>query len=519
VALPIVALTAVAAVLRFLALGDQGFWFDEGNTALLVHLRPGGMLGLIPHNESTPPLYYCLLWVWARIFGFGEAGLRSFSAIAGVACVPVLYLAAERLASRRSAVIVAALSAFNPLLIWYSQEARSYSLLVFFSSLTLLGFALVRKQSSGRRCAFWAVACLLALFTHYYAVLIVAPEAVVLLIAYRRDRGFQLALGAVVLGGLALLPYAIDQNATGHASWIGKASLSRRLGQVVPQFVIGFGGPWNSVLEPLAVALVAGSAAVLLVSAWPRSRPPVLSALGGRDEAAELAGGRVALAIALAGLALNLLLIAAGVDDLLSRNLLALWPAAAVAVGCALATPRLRFPGLAATAALCAIGLAVTVDFETNRNLQRPDWRVVARVLDPPRGAQPAASERLIVLQHYRNLLPLSLYMPRLRFLFAPSATVSEIDFISLAAPPSGGFCWWGSACNLWSSRSQRRYPISGFRIASRRRVDQFTIVRLVSSHPQLVSAAAVSAALRTTRLQNDGLLYQLPAAARSPQP
>jgi hypothetical protein len=28
-------------------LGAQGFWFDEGNTALLVHLSPGRML--VPH--------------------------------------------------------------------------------------------------------------------------------------------------------------------------------------------------------------------------------------------------------------------------------------------------------------------------------------------------------------------------------------------------------------------------------------------------------------------------------------
>ncbi|HEV7174106.1 MAG TPA: hypothetical protein VGN29_01365 [Solirubrobacteraceae bacterium] len=33
------------AALRFTRLGAQGFWFDEGNTALLVHMSPGRMLG------------------------------------------------------------------------------------------------------------------------------------------------------------------------------------------------------------------------------------------------------------------------------------------------------------------------------------------------------------------------------------------------------------------------------------------------------------------------------------------
>ena len=45
------ALTAIAAVLRFTRIGHQGFWFDEANTALLVHFSPGKMLGLIPQSE------------------------------------------------------------------------------------------------------------------------------------------------------------------------------------------------------------------------------------------------------------------------------------------------------------------------------------------------------------------------------------------------------------------------------------------------------------------------------------
>ena len=95
-ALAVAALTAARGRPAFLGIGHQGFWFDEGNTALLVHYSPGKMLGLIPQSESTPPLYYCVAWVWARLFGYGEAGLRSLSAVCGVATVPVAYMAGAR---------------------------------------------------------------------------------------------------------------------------------------------------------------------------------------------------------------------------------------------------------------------------------------------------------------------------------------------------------------------------------------------------------------------------------------
>ena len=168
-ALAVGALTVLAAILRFTRIGHQGFWFDEGNTALLVHFSPGKMLGLIPKSESTPPLYYCLAWVWARVFGYGEAGLRSLSALAGVATVPVAYAAARKLISTRAGLVTAALTACNPLLIWYSQEARSYSLLVLLTAGALLAFAYARANPTPRALIAWTLTSGLALATHYYA--------------------------------------------------------------------------------------------------------------------------------------------------------------------------------------------------------------------------------------------------------------------------------------------------------------------------------------------------------------
>jgi len=63
----LVSLTVLAAILRFTRLAHQGFWFDEANTAADLRYAPGKMLGLLPQNETTPPLFYCVAWVWARI--------------------------------------------------------------------------------------------------------------------------------------------------------------------------------------------------------------------------------------------------------------------------------------------------------------------------------------------------------------------------------------------------------------------------------------------------------------------
>ncbi|MEA2373686.1 MAG: mannosyltransferase, partial [Thermoleophilaceae bacterium] len=62
--LALVALTALAAALRFSTLGVQSFSADEGVTVALLQMPLGRMLSTIPHSESTPPLYYVLAWLW-----------------------------------------------------------------------------------------------------------------------------------------------------------------------------------------------------------------------------------------------------------------------------------------------------------------------------------------------------------------------------------------------------------------------------------------------------------------------
>jgi uncharacterized membrane protein len=484
------AITVLGAALRFYGLGHQGFWFDEANTALLVHFSPGKMLGLIPQSEATPPLYYSVAWVWARLFGYAEAGLRSLSAVAGVLVVPFSYGIAAKLISQRAGLVAAALTACNPFLIWYSQEARSYELLTLLTACALLAFVYARSAPSPRTLAPWVVASGLALATHYYAVVAIVPQALWLLFEHRRRRSVQIAFALVALCGLALIPLAISQNATGHTSWISHASLRLRLAQILPQFLLGTGAPLGKSLKWIGFGLVLGALVLLAVRARQDERRPVL-----------VAGG-----LALAGFVLSLVMAAIGFDDLITRNVIALLVPLIVFVAGALSLSRARTLGVVIAAALCAIGITAAIGVAADHNLQRPDWRTVARALgtEPPAGSP----GRAILIQHYLTLLPLSLYLPRLHALHRGGVDVNQLDVISFRSPRES-FCWWGAACNLTPSEMQSSYPILGFRIVSRRQVEQFTILELASRAPVRLTRAAVSAALVTTRLHRDELLIQ----------
>jgi 4-amino-4-deoxy-L-arabinose transferase-like glycosyltransferase len=495
-------LIALATFLRFWRLSHQGFWFDEANTSQEVHYSVGQMLSLLKHYDSTPPFYYAVASVWARIFGFGEAGLRSLSAVCGVLVVPLSYALANKLFSRRAALITAALAAFNPLLIWYSQEARAYQMVVLLTGASLLAFAYAKDDPTPRLIAAWVVTCALAIATEYYAVLVIVPEALWLVYRQRRSRPVIAGIAVLAVWCAPLLWFAISQHATGHAKWIAPIPLGHRVGEIFPQFLIGFGAPGGNVLARVAEA--AALAALVLLGVRLR-----------RGEARS--GGAVAAAVLLGGVLINAFLIAVGIDNLISRNLIGLWLPAALLVAAGLAIRgRAAALGLALTAVLCGVGVAAAVGVALDRTYQRPDWRGVVRVL----GVRPALGvpSRAILIQLYRDVLPLSLYMPSLRAwphhgtdkynIYTGTETVSEFYVVTMTSPP-GNFCWWGSACNLEPSQLQSSYKIPGFRPVWIRHFEQFTILQMRADHPVVVSPQMVSSALTNTNLIYNDLLLQ----------
>jgi mannosyltransferase len=84
------AITLLALVLRFSTIGVQSLWSDEGYTASIAIKSLSAAASQLPQTESTPPLYYALIWTWAHLFGSSAVMLRVPSAIAGTLTVPAV---------------------------------------------------------------------------------------------------------------------------------------------------------------------------------------------------------------------------------------------------------------------------------------------------------------------------------------------------------------------------------------------------------------------------------------------
>lgn len=400
------ALVVIAAALRFTRIGHQSFWLDEAFTVDLVKRPFGDMLSGVASTESTPPLYYVLAWLWAKLFGHGEAGLRSLSALFGTLTVPVAWRAArEWFDSPRVGIVAAALVAFNPFFVWYSQEARSYALFVLMAALSVLFLGRALRERSGRAYAWWALVAALGLLTHYFAAFLLVPEAVLLLWMTRA----WLPVAAVAAVGCALAPLALHQRAQGHTSFIADLSFSTRVTDLPKKLVTGELGTPTPLIGPLA-GLIAAAAIVYAL----RQRP---------------ARTLLALAAAAAFVPLvPLVLAVAGSDYLLPRNLIAVYVPVVLVVAAGL-SGRL---GLLGATAVCGVALIVNIEVMTDAKLQRDDWRGVARAL-----GRPTEPRVVVVSPDYANK-PLRLYAGSL--LPLPAGTkVREVDVIVNGRPPHPG--------------------------------------------------------------------------------
>jgi len=272
------AVLLLAALLRFWDLGKQPLWLDEATTAMFAARDfPDCFFAEAQH----PPLFYAMEYFALRWFGDTEAGLRILPALFGVLGVWATWTLARRLFPREENVarLAALLAAASPYLIYMSQEARSYSLVILLSLLATNYFwRFAIEHDPGRPGAqyevkrdlvIYSLLALALIWTHYFTVwLLLAHEIVYWRCS--RIRPFTWVATRVMTAAFFIgwVWWAIFRLNLGGAAWI-RSPLS-----MVPlallRYLVGFGiaaptqirltQPWQQAVreEGPAVLLIAG---------------------------------------------------------------------------------------------------------------------------------------------------------------------------------------------------------------------------------------------------------------------
>jgi mannosyltransferase len=237
-------------------------------------------------SDTSPPLYYLMLAGWARIAGTSDFALHACSVLWALATMPLLWLLGRRLGGPREALAACILFAVAPASLYYSVEARMYSMLWFFSALTAWLTLRLHDRGGPGNIALWTLAAAAGLLTHYFYVFVWAACVVWLIL--RPGRCPRRALAAAVIVAVLLvapwyrlLPESLARwRVTGH--WLDGLPSTAELLMAAPTLAWGLlsgRGAWGGVewVDRIGAVVVLALGLALLR----RGRAAVIG--GGRD--------------------------------------------------------------------------------------------------------------------------------------------------------------------------------------------------------------------------------------------
>ncbi len=200
----------------------QSFWRDEAFTYLLAKQNILNIF-ITTAKDFNPPLYYFLVHFWMKLFGGSEISLRTISLLFYFATIYMMYLFIKHVFKIKppSSIFYLLLSILNPLLLYYAFEARMYTMLAFFA--TLSSYSFLKKRNG-----LYLISTILGLYTHYFMVF-----AVLIQLAYsflfERKRSARKNLYLYFLLFIFFLPWILvvaNLKELGNESfWIEKSSL------------------------------------------------------------------------------------------------------------------------------------------------------------------------------------------------------------------------------------------------------------------------------------------------------
>ncbi len=239
----LLAATLLAAVLRFYRLEGLSLWVDEILTWNTI--RPDHGLNILTQIWDTiqAPLYILVVWPLIRIQE-NEWMLRMPAAVAGILTIPLFGSLLGRLLDHRAARLGTLLLAISPFHVWYSQEARGYSILILFVVLLALAYLnMVENGPKPSTAIGFALAGAGAMLSNLSGLFLLCGMGLAVLILHRPKGARQWWLWSLALVGAVVLS----------SPWILKASGIWAVDRILPGSDTGLSLRGQTTFSPAAI--------------------------------------------------------------------------------------------------------------------------------------------------------------------------------------------------------------------------------------------------------------------------
>jgi len=195
-------------VLRIYDLRTESLWLDEGISIFRAQLSPAEMIGRLSLSTHQP-LYYLLLHYWIGMFGDSAISVRLLSSVFGIVSVFMLYKVAAEIFNKDVGLLSALIMAVSVFHIWYSQEARNYSLMTLLSLISMYYFLKLLQKVDLRNSVGYIIPSCLLIYTHYFGFFVIMAQNLSLFITWLifKERNNKLFRNWILLQGVLAVSY------------------------------------------------------------------------------------------------------------------------------------------------------------------------------------------------------------------------------------------------------------------------------------------------------------------------
>jgi mannosyltransferase len=244
------------SLISYFALINHSLRLDESQSLWQSSHSLIGTLHAVALDVHVP-LYHLMLHFWIYFFGDKIVTVRLLSLIFFLGTIPVIYLLARELLSRKWSLLATIFFSFSPFLIWYGNEARMYTLLLLLSALNQLFF--LRVLRTGKSWTWYGLTAVLGAYSHYFFLFNLATQAIFYLFNRKQFKpgSFKKLVYVAGVVVLALGPWLFYVHSLGSASGTRPhlpTPSTVDLFNVYSQFIFGFQSNFVN---------------TILLSAWP----------------------------------------------------------------------------------------------------------------------------------------------------------------------------------------------------------------------------------------------------------
>jgi mannosyltransferase len=223
--MPAVLLGALALILGLVTLSQKSLWFDETYDAVTARETWHAFFWGIQDSEMSQSAYLILLKLWTSVASSSAFALRLPSVVFAVGAVVLIVPLGTRLFDRFTGIVAGVFLATNEMIVSWSQQARSYTMVTFAVVLTGLLFCRALADPRWRNWLLYAFSAAFAVYCHFYGGFVVVAELASLPFLPRRPPLRRVG-GSIVLFALLVAPALYFTDTAGHSqlNWIPSPS-------------------------------------------------------------------------------------------------------------------------------------------------------------------------------------------------------------------------------------------------------------------------------------------------------